>query len=244
MIQKKTVLLLEQCQKAIGYKFKDLKYLETALHHASIADDRRNSNERLEFLGDAVLGLVVCHELFQRFPEYLEGPLTKVKSMLVSRRTCARITDELGLARFLKVGKGMGSVSKLPMSCRAAALESIIGAIYLDGGKQAAHRFIVKQFKQLLEVADANEHQENFKSMLQQYAQRVLDATPSYDVLDEKGPDHSKCFEVAVAMGSRRFSSAWGPSKKEAEQTAAFLALKELEVLPLDAQFPSSHPAI
>jgi ribonuclease-3 len=238
MTAKKTVLILEQCQKTIGYKFKDPQLLETALHHASIADDRRNSNERLEFLGDAVLGLVVCHELFQRFPDYLEGPLTKVKSMLVSRRTCAKITDGMGLAQFLKVGKGMGSVSKLPMSCRAAALESIIGAIYLDGGKQAAHRFIVKQFKQLLEVADASEHQENFKSMLQQHAQRVLDITPAYDVLDEKGPDHSKCFEVAVAMGSTRYPSAWGPSKKEAEQTAAFYALRELEVLPRDAQFP------
>ncbi len=240
MIQQKTALLLEQCQKAIGYKFKELSLLETALHHASIADNRRNSNERLEFLGDAVLGLVVCHELFQRFPDYLEGPLTKVKSMLVSRRTCAKITDDLGLAHFLKVGKGMGSVTKLPLSCRAAALESIIGAIYLDGGKAAAHRFIVKHFRQLLDGADASEHQENFKSMLQQYAQRSMDATPAYDVLDEKGPDHSKCFEVAVAMGPRRFPSAWGPSKKEAEQTAAFYALQELEVIPPDAQFPTS----
>lgn len=239
MSQQKAAASLELCQKILGYRFKDTSLLVISLNHASMADDRRDSNERLEFLGDAVLGMVICHELFARFPNYLEGPLTKIKSMMVSRRTCAQIADKLSLGDFLKVGKGMGSAHKLPMSCRAAALESIIGAIYIDGGITPARRFIVKNFKFLLEQADADQHQENYKSMLQQYAQRKLDVTPIYDVLDEKGPDHSKCFEVAVVIGRHRYPSAWGPSKKEAEQVAAYHALKELEVLPADAPQPA-----
>lgn len=233
----------ELCQQAIGYQFKDPNILRISLIHASVADDRLQSNERLEFLGDAILGMVICHELYSRFPEYLEGQLTKIKSMLVSRRTCARITDQLDLIRFLSVGKGMGTLRKLPLSCRAAILESIIGAIFEDGGHEPAREFIIKNFSTLLDQADADAHQENYKSMLQQHAQQVLDTTPIYEVLDEKGPDHSKCFEVAVAMGSQRFPSAWGPSKKEAEQTAAFLTLKDLSVLPEDASFATDLAA-
>jgi ribonuclease-3 len=127
----------------------------------------------------------------------------------------------------------------LPNSCCAAALEAIIGAIFLDGGSEAARDFVLRQFNKLLEKADARQPQENYKSMLQQYAQRLLDCTPMYEILDEKGPDHSKCFEVGVVIGSRRFASAWGPNKKEAEQIAAFITLQELEVLPEGAKHPS-----
>ena len=246
MAKKDTATALDACQKIIGYHFNDTDILKISLVHASIADDRRLSNERLEFLGDAILGMVICHELYQRFPDYLEGQLTKIKSMLVSRRTCARVADQLGLIRFLRVGKGMGSLRKLPLSCRAAALESIIGAIYEDGGLRPARKFILKNFSILLDQANADAHQENYKSMLQQHAQQALDATPNYEVLDEKGPDHSKCFEVAVVIGIRRYPSAWGPSKKEAEQTAAFLALKQLSIIPADAEFATdltSEPA-
>jgi len=232
--------LLDLCQQTIGYRFKDIDLLKISLVHASVADHRRQSNERLEFLGDAILGMVICHELYLRFPEYLEGQLTKIKSMLVSRRTCARIADRLDLVQFLRVGKGMGAMRKLPLSCRAAALESIIGAIFEDGGHKPAREFILHHFAELLDQADADAHQENYKSMLQQHAQQFLGNTPSYDVLDEKGPDHSKCFEVAVALGAQRFPSAWGTSKKEAEQTAAFLALKDLSVIPKDAAFSTT----
>ena len=235
--------VLELCQQAIGYRFKDTELLKISLIHASIADNRRQSNERMEFLGDAILGMVICHELYQRFPDYLEGQLTKIKSMLVSRRTCARIADQLDLVRFLRVGKGMGALRKLPLSCRAAALESIIGAIFEDGGHRPARKFIIKNFSELLDQANADAHQENYKSMLQQHAQQALDTTPIYEVLDEKGPDHSKCFEVAVAMGTQRFPSAWGTSKKEAEQTAAFLTLKHLNIIPEDAPFSTALTA-
>ncbi len=240
MTQIESSYALDLCQQAIGYEFNNPELLKIALIHASIADDRLSSNERLEFLGDAVLGMVICHELYSRFPNYLEGQLTKIKSMLVSRRTCARIADKLELEKFLRVGKGMGTMSKLPLSCRAAALESIIGAIFKDGGHEASREFIVTNFGPLLDEADADQHQENYKSMLQQHAQQMLDTTPTYEVLDEKGPDHSKCFEVSVVIGERRFNSAWGPSKKEAEQTAAFNTLKELNIIAQDAPFFAS----
>jgi len=231
-------LSLEQCQEIIGYRFKELQWLEKALTHASAADNRLNSNERLEFLGDAVLGVVICHELFQRFASYLEGELTKVKSMIVSRRTCGQIADQMGLTKYLKIGKGMSAHRKLPPSCAAAAIEAVIGAVFVDGGEDAARQFILCHFGPLLKEADAQQHQGNFKSMLQQYAQHALDITPIYELLDEKGPDHSKCFEVSVVIGNRRFAGGWGPSKKEAEQLAAFRALQELKVIPPDQSYP------
>jgi ribonuclease-3 len=230
--------LLQQCQQTIGYQFQDLKLLEKALTHASVADERQRSNERLEFLGDAVLGMVVCDELYRRFPAYLEGELTKIKSMIVSRRTCARIAEHMDLARFLRIGKGMIAQRKLPSSCSAGVLESVIAAIYLDGGAAAAREFILRGIGPLLDAADAQQHHENFKSILQQYAQRIMNVTPVYELLDEKGPDHSKCFEIGVIIAQRRFASAWGPSKKEAEQLAAYRALQELNVIPQDAPCP------
>jgi len=224
-------LTLTQCQQALQYQFANPELLKQALTHASTASDRLDSNERLEFLGDAILGMVICHELYRRFPSYLEGELTKVKSNIVSRKTCARVAESVGLHVFLEVGKGMIVQKRIPQSCSSAAFEAIVGAIYLDGGEKAAWDFIVRTVGPFLDEADAQQHQENFKSILQQYAQKEYDATPVYEVLDEKGPDHSKCFEVSVILADRRFNSAWGPSKKEAEQLAAFNALCELGML-------------
>ena len=232
--------ILVLCQEAIGYQFKNTELLRRALMHASAASNRIESNERLEFLGDSILGVVICHELFVRFPHYLEGELTKIKSMVVSRRTCTRIAKNIGLGQFLCVGKGMGGLAKLPGSCTAAVLEAVIGAIYIDGGDQAARAFILRHMGFLLDHADASQHQNNFKSMLQQHSQRIMDATPVYEILDEKGPDHSKCFEVGVLIGSRRFASAWGTSKKDAEQLAAYYALQELKLLPDDTKVPNT----
>ena len=224
-------------QKVIDYQFKDISLLEKALRHASASDKRLDSNERLEFLGDAILGVTVCEELFSRFPEYLEGELTKVKSMLVSRRTCARVAQNINLTDYMVLGKGMTSQRTLPMSCPAGAFEAVVGAIYLDGGYENSRRFILQCMGDLLDSADARKPQDNYKSMLQQYSQRMFGSTPYYEILDEKGPDHSKCFEVGVIIDRRRFESAWGPSKKEAEQLAAFNALQGLEQLPADATF-------
>ena len=219
---------VEAIQAVLEYRFKDPDMLASALTHASVATSRLASNERLEFLGDAVLGLVICEELYARFPEYLEGELTRIKSVVVSRETCARVADRLGLVNHLSLGKGITESANLPSSLAACAYEAIVGAVYLDGGLAVAQRLILRDMGEEIDRVLAGEHRLNYKSLLQQHAQHDLSATPTYDVLDEKGPDHAKAFEVAVVLRGRRYPSAWGPSKKSAEQRAAMEALRAL----------------
>ncbi len=228
-------------QERLGYGFRDAGLLRIALRHASSANHRRESNERLEFLGDAVLGLVVCQELYQRMPQALEGDMTKIKSAVVSRRACARVARTLRLTDGLVLGQGMDSGEALPDSLAAGTLEAVIAAVYLDGGLEAARAFILRHMDGELGRSTQSQHQFNYKSQLQQWAQREMGATPVYELLDEKGPDHSKCFEIAVSIGGRKFPSAWGPSKKDAEQKAACLALVTLGQLPESA--PEEMPA-
>jgi ribonuclease-3 len=215
-------------ESIIGYEFKDKSLLEQALSHSSAVDSRDHSNERLEFLGDAVLGFIVCNETFQSFPDFEEGDMTKVKSAVVSRRVCAEIAQDLNLNRILKVGKGMSS-GELPESVSGAAYEAIIGAIYLDTGFQSAQDFVLLTIAGRIDDAAASTHQDNYKSVLQQVGQKIAGFAPSYVVLDEQGPDHAKCFEICVELGSTRYTSKWGASKKQAEQLAALEALKELD---------------
>src|SRR5947209_2787808 len=136
--------ILEECQKAIGYQFRQLELLRAALTHTSGANTRGASNERLEFLGDAVLGLVTCEQLFLRFPEYQEGDLTKIKSVVVSRRTCARISRSLNLGDYLFLGKGMHLHTAVPSSLLADVFESLVAAVYLDGGLEPAKQLILE----------------------------------------------------------------------------------------------------
>lgn len=217
-------------EEAIGYQFSDANLLETALTHASVAPTRQESNERQEFLGDAILGMIICEYVYQRFEDRLEGDLTKLKSVVVSRKVCADVADCLGLSDALFLGKGMTGRQALPMSLRAAVLEAVIAAIYLDGGMDAAREFVTTQMGPYIEESANSNNHDNFKSHLQQYAQRHLSATPFYEQLDEQGPDHAKCFEICVRIDGREFPSAWGPSKKVAEQKAAKNALEVLEI--------------
>lgn len=226
----------EQSSEVLGYTFKDESVLDAAMTHASIAATRLDSNERMEFLGDAVLGWVVSEYLFEKFPTYLEGELTKIKSAVVSRRACARISEELNLCAMLNLGKGMSSRPALPSSVAAAVFEAVIAAIFLDGGMRPAKKFVLKHMRPLIEEAARSTHQENYKSALQHYAQKHLPANPSYMLLDEKGPDHSKAFEVCVEIDGRRFTSTWANSKKEAEQNAALIALRELDLVTVNEQ--------
>lgn len=225
---------LAEAERRIGYRFRDRELLARSLRHASAADDRLDSNERLEFLGDAILGVVVCTELFDRFPDLLEGELTKIKSNVVSRRVCAEIAEERGLGELLDLGKGMNGRGEMPSSLHAAVLESVIGAIHLDGGFERAKAFVLELLDPRIEHAAELGHQHNFKSVLQQVFQRKGLGAPSYLVLDERGPDHAKCFEVCVAAGERRFEGCWGPNKKQAEQQAALAALLHLDLAVAD----------
>jgi ribonuclease-3 len=220
--------ILEDCQKVLGYRFQQPDLLRGALTHTSGAQTRLASNERLEFLGDAVLGLVVVEQLYLRFPEYQEGDLTKIKSAVVSRRTCARIAKDLNLGEYLFLGKGMHNQSIMPANLLADLYESLVGAIYLDGGLEPAKEFILKQLVPEIEEVAEGAHAGNFKSVLQQVAQKEFSETPIYKVLDEKGPDHSKCFKVAAMIGRYHYAAAWGRNKKEAEQKAAMNALAQI----------------
>jgi ribonuclease-3 len=225
--------ILEECQKAIGYQFRQPELLRAALTHTSGANTRLASNERLEFLGDAVLGLVTCEQLFLRFPDYQEGDLTKVKSVVVSRRICARISRTLEMDQFLFLGKGMHLHTAVPSSLMADVFESVVGAMYLDGGLEPVKTFILKHISPEIELVAEGAHGGNYKSLLQQVAQRELGATPQYNLLDEKGPDHSKCFKIAAVIDRKYYASAWGRNKKEAEQKAAMNALAQINGDPV-----------
>jgi ribonuclease-3 len=223
--------VLHQIEQILGHQFADEALIAKAFTHSSAVDNRLDSNERLEFLGDAILAIVICQTLFEQFREYPEGELTKLKSMLVSRGTCARVARQLGLPAYLIVGKGMISSKALPTSLAAGLLEAVIAAIYIDSGFETAQDFILRNFNALIEQVNAEEARGNYKSLLQQYAQEQFNAAPAYVLLDEKGPDHNKCFESEVVIDQRHYPSAWGPNKKEAEQKAAYNALLELGVV-------------
>jgi ribonuclease-3 len=227
---------LQELEQIIGYHFSDSSLLEKSLCHASSVDSREMSNERLEFLGDSVFGMIICQELFEKFPKYLEGDLTKIKSTLVSRRSCAKVVKKLDLQKYLRVGKGMENSKSLSGSLAAGLFEAVVAAIYLDGGVKPARKFIVEQFKSFIEKADADQANGNYKSLLQQHAQQQWAVTPIYNTLDEKGPDHNKCFEVEAVIKDRHFSSAWGTNKKDAEQKAAKKALIELGIIKVGSK--------
>jgi ribonuclease III len=224
--------ILEECQQSIGYRFRQPELLRSALTHASGANTRLASNERLEFLGDAVLGLVTCEQLYLRFPDYQEGDMTKIKSAVVSRRTCARISKRLNLGDYLFMGKGMSRHALIPSNLLADVFESLVAAVYLDGGLEAARELILPHLMPEIEETAEGAHG-NYKSQLQQVAQRELAATPQYHLLDENGPDHSKCFKIAAVIGRHRYPGAWGANKKEAEQRAARNALAAIEGEPI-----------
>lgn len=219
---------LDRCQRRIGYQFQNQQLLIEALTHASGAEHRLASNERLEFLGDAILGAVVCELLYARYPQYLEGDLTKIKSAVVSRQACAKISEALGLQEFLIVGRGMAATQTIPPSLLADVFESLIAAIHLDGGNDPARRFIEQFIGPEIDLVATGDMGGNYKSLLQQMAQRDFCSSPTYLLLDEKGPDHRKCFKVAAQIGGTRYQAAWGRNKKEAEQRAACNALAEI----------------
>ena len=227
------IAFIKECEQKLAYDFDDSTLLLQALTHSSGADTPTDSNERLEFLGDAVLGYVICELLFKKFPDRDEGDLTKIKSAVVSRETCLRIAQSLDLQNFIQIGRGVGRDNQIPASILANAVEAIIAALYLDGGIKIARQFILHNFApEVLKMADSISC-DNHKSMLQDMIQREFGVHPEYVILDEKGPDHNKCFKIAVRVIGRYFPAAWGNTKKAAEQHAAENAICTLQDKPL-----------
>jgi len=240
---------LERCQEIIGYRFQDESLLLSALTHASGASHRLASNERLEFLGDAVLGLTVCQWLYEDYPEYNEGDLTKIKSAVVSRRSCGKAACTLGLDRCLIVGRGVTRNRSFPRSLVSDVFESVIAALYLDGGSDIVKTRLKEWLAEEVQTAVENQGSSNYKSSLQQYAQRELANTPIYRLVRESGPDHRKSFLISAVIAERAFTHAWGSNKKDAEERPASKALAELHSQPLplpsdtkETEFPGEQP--
>jgi ribonuclease-3 len=224
---------LALCQKKLGYAFQNIQLLEMALTHASGANTRLVSYERLEFLGDAVLGFLVSEFLYERFPEESEGSLTHRKSAIVSRDMCIQWSKDLGLEAFIQVGKGVIN-GGVPPNIVGDIFEAVLGAIYLDRGVEPVRAFLWPRLeKNPLALLD-QEKNNQLKSQFQQYCQKNFGVTPYYSVIDEQGPDHCKCFKVAAKVVDIVFPAAWGNTKKEAEQKAAANAMAQLlgETLP------------
>ena len=216
------------CEECLGYEFRNKRFIFEAITHASVANTRLTSYERMEFLGDSILGFIVCEYLFQNYPDWLEGDLTKVKSKVVSRQSCAVIGQALNLEKCLVVGKGVGANGKVPKSLLANAFESILAAIYLDGGWETVKSFLDPLIRTQLDQAVEGGLGINYKSDLQQYSQKRFGLPPHYALLDDRGPDHEKWFKVSAQINKRMFEPAWGQNKKEAEQRAAANALASI----------------
>jgi ribonuclease III len=221
---------LDACEQALNYQFKNQKWLQKALVHSSCRPLSGVSNERMEFFGDSVLGLVTAEYLFKEYPESTEGHLTKIKSVVVSRPILAKLAASIGLERFIVIGPGMVS-NQLPETVLANTFEAVIAAIYIDGGLNAARTFVLAHLEHEIETVISDRHERNYKSLLQQLVQRKEGVTPTYRLIETRGPDHEKQFHVAVVIGERIADKAWGASKKAAEQLAAEKTYKSFLVI-------------
>lgn len=235
MAQKLDKKLLE-VEERLGYQFLNPALLNRSLTHSSCKNHLDYSNERLEFLGDAVLGYVVTSYLFEAYPHEPEGELTRIKSIVVSRSSLAKAARKLGLGEYLILGKGLSRKKSLPRSLLANVFEAVLGAIYLDGGMDEARDFALRHLKEPIQKAAEEGHSSNYKSLLQQHAQSLLGVTPTYRVVAEQGPDHGKHFTVVALLGEQEHGVGNGPTKKEAEQNAAAETLEMLGVNPVTGE--------
>lgn len=227
---------ISQLETELNYSFKNKKLIIQALKHRSFLsvtnESRLLSNERLELLGDAVLGMVVTEYLFTKFPSKEEGELTTIKSLLVSRKILARIARQIGFGKFILLNDAEEkSGGRDRASIIADAFESIIGAMYLDGGLEMVINFINEKLLSLTDEILAEEHYKNFKSILLEYSQSRYLGLPQYFVRNEEGPDHEKLFTIEVRINNQALGVGKGNSKKGAEQISAKNALKNLNAI-------------
>ena len=223
--------MIKDLENAIGYRFQNITLLQNALTHSSYANERWHnslmSNERLEFLGDSVLGMVVAEYLYRTFPNRPEGELTRMRADMVCETTLAAIAVKLGLGKHLLLGKGEESGGgRKRNSILADAVESVIAACYLDGGMDAAADF-VKKFV-LVNVPTKKLHNADYKTALQERVQQKRDQVLSYTLAAESGPDHDKQFTVELTLNGELVGTGIGSSKKRAEQEAAHAAIEKL----------------
>ena len=222
-----------QLEAVLGYRFTNQELLETALRHPSWCneqpDPRPDDNERLEFLGDAVLDLVVSHRVMTRYPKAHEGDLSVTRQQLVSEAALSEVASELGLGQWINLGKGEEkSGGRVKPKILADMFEALIGAVYFDGGYASAWETVDRVLGGKIATVELKNFFD-FKTRLQETAQARLKATPTYHVVQEHGPDHDKRFVVAVTIADEEWARAVGKSKKEAEQMAAAEAHFKIE---------------
>jgi ribonuclease-3 len=224
---------LNALQKILGIDFRDISLLEKSLVHRSYLNENQGidseSNERLEYLGDAILGFIVAEKLYRDFPEYDEGQMTRLRSILVRRETLARISRSINLGEYLFLGKGEDTSGGRNKSANlACALEAVIAAVYLDQGMVKTRKMIIRLLKDEWQKAIRKPAAIDYKSRLQELIQSREQKIPSYHVTGTSGPDHIKTFNVEVRLGNEILGSGSGKSKKEAETEAARKGLEKL----------------
>ena len=223
--------MIKDLETAIGYRFRNITLLQNALAHSSYANERWHdglkSNERLEFLGDSILGMVVAEYLYEKYPNRPEGELSRMRADMVCESSLAEIAERISLGKHLLLGNGeeQGGGRTRP-SILADAVESVIAASFLDGGMEAAKAFVYKFV--LCNVPETKLHNADYKTMLQEQVQKKKNQVLSYELIDQSGPDHNKEFVVAVSLNGKIVGKGIGSSKKRAEQDAARDAMETL----------------
>jgi ribonuclease-3 len=225
--------LLQELEAHLGYRFSDLALLDNALTHRSFVNENTglglNDNERLEFLGDAVLELTVSDMLMKKFPDHAEGELSKLRASVVNEKPLAEIARRFRIGEFLLLGRGEEtSLGRMKPSLLANAFESIVAALYLDGGFDRTAAFVGRLFEPLIEEGAMPALYRDYKTAIQEICQMRFREIPRYVVLSETGPDHDKRFEIGLMLGERIIATGKGRNKKEAEQNAAQAALEGL----------------
>ena len=221
---------MQTLEAKLNYKFNNIELLKNALVHSSYANEVRgntHSNERLEFLGDSVLSIIVAEHIFHKYPNMPEGELTRMRASLVCEKTLCAFSRELGIGEYLLLGRGEDkNGGRERDSILADAFEAVFAAIYLDGGMKAAKAHIMNTVLRDLEHYSDEDSFKDYKTTLQEIIQRNPEESVTYILVDETGPDHNKQFTVAVKLNSNVIGTGVGKSKKQAEQMAAHQALK------------------
>lgn len=229
---------IDRLQKVIHVKFKNKNLLKRALTHRSFVNESGGAttdNERLEYLGDSVLGLVVNEYLYREFEEYREGELAKIKSAVVSEATLAKLARSADLGRFIFMGRGEEhSGGRDRSSILANTVEAIIGALYLDSGLKECRKLVLSLLRDEIGRVNNLTYLRDPKTALQEYVQKKYKERPVYRVIDERGPDHQKEFTVSLVINGREVVTGEGPSKRKAEMNAARASLKKIEAGDLD----------
>ncbi|MFP4376644.1 MAG: ribonuclease III [Spirochaetales bacterium] len=223
---------LLQFQKSAGIKFRNLELLNLAFSHRSFANEQHGgvaNNERLEFLGDSVLGLVVAEYLYANLPDRAEGDLAKIKSFVVSEASLSEIARRLHVDDYVLIGKGEEySGGRAKSAILADAMEAIIGAHFLDSGFKESRKFVLSQLIPEIEKVLQNKHQKDYKTLLQEYSQKAYRTYPKYILSKKTGPDHDRVFWMDVEVAGEKFGPGKGSNKKQAEQAAAHIAYENL----------------